>query len=225
MSWKLIRILCIPAFALFLTLKLYGWILGDAPQKNVTEQSSGEAAIGGKFVLVNQDSKIVADSDYRGKLMLVYFGFTNCPDVCPVDLALISNVMTGLEGDARHVQPVFITVDPKRDAPKVLKQFLGKFYPGIVGLTGSQVQIDEVVGKYRIFAKKVETAEATSGQGVDANKDVGAKTEDAGHHHHGGYMMEHSAYIYLMGRDGKYITHFSNKQDEAEIVAKIKGSL
>jgi len=223
MSWKLILKICIPAFALLLTFKIYIWLdqmLAKSPEQN-SVQSSGEAAIGGKFILVNQDGKMVADSDFRGKLMLVYFGFTSCPDTCPVDLALITNVMNQLQDEAKNVQPVFISVDPMNDVPQVLKKFLSNFYPGIVGLTGTQGQIAEIVGKYHIFAKKVETAQSTEHE----HHSEGEGNSEGGHEGHGGYTMDHSSYIYLMGKDGKYITHFNDKQDSAEIVAKIKASL
>ncbi len=199
-----LKFFVIPAIALVLTVNIYTFInknfSGDSkPQGQV--ESSGEALIGGSFSLFNQDGNIVKDTDFTGKLMLVYFGFTNCPDVCPTDMALITNTMNLLGKNASKIQPIFITVDPARDTPEQLKSFLANFYPGVIGLTGLPEQITDVVNKYRIYAKKVETTEV------------------------GKYLMDHSGYIYMMGKDGKYITHFNGKQTAEEIAEVIGKNL
>lgn len=205
MNWKTtLRYFVIPAIALVLTVKIYGWVnhllVKEDTQNNIVK-SSGEALIGGSFSLFDQDNKIIKDSDFKNKLMLVYFGFSYCPDVCPTDLALITNVMQQLGDNAKQVQPIFITIDPKRDTPEQLKKYLSNFDPAIIGLTGTPDQIAEITNKYRIFSKKIESKDMDN------------------------YLMDHSAYIYLMGRDGKYITHFNDKQDANEIAEKIKGRL
>jgi cytochrome oxidase Cu insertion factor (SCO1/SenC/PrrC family) len=227
MSWKLIRNLCIPAFALFLTFKIYVWFepyLNKAfTAKDST--SSGEASIGGKFILVNQDGKMVADSDFKGKLMLVYFGFTNCPDTCPLDLALITKLMEKLGDNAKNVQPIFITVDPARDTTGQLKQYLSNFYPGMIGLTGTKGQIADIIAKYHIFSKKSEVVQNADHEEESHQHEEEGHGDSHEHHEHGGYAMEHSSYIYLMGRDGKYLTHFNDKQDIEEIVQRINSAL
>ncbi len=204
MTWRTtLRYFFIPAIALVLTFKIYVWVSETlVKETNHGEvQSSGEVLIGGSFALTDQDGKIVKDSDFNGKPMLVYFGFSFCPDICPTDLALITNVMQQLGDDAKKIQPIFITIDPQRDTPVQLKKYLSNFYPGIIGLTGTAEQIADIVNKYHIYAKKIES------------KDISE------------YLMDHSAFIYLMGKDGKYITHFSDKQDAGEIAGKVRGSL
>lgn len=196
-----LRYFFIPAMALLLTFKIYVWVgnfFHKGEDANGIVKSSGEAMIGGSFTLFDQDGKIIKDSDFKDKLMLVYFGFSHCPDVCPTDLALITNVMKQLGDNSKNVQPIFITIDPKRDTPEQLKKYLSNFDAAITGLTGTPEQIADIINKYHIYATKVES------------KDVSE------------YLMDHSAYIYLMGKDGKYITHFNDKQDSGEIVEKIK---
>lgn len=194
------------------------------PSGQNSENIDGEAAIGGKFILVNQDGKMVADSDFKDRLMLVYFGFTSCPDTCPTDLALITNVMNQLGDDAKNIQPLFISVDPMHDVPQVMKAYLTNFYPGIIGLTGTQGQIAEIVAKYHIFAKKIDAPEGEKIAGHEAAHEQ--HDDEAAHdHQHSGYTMDHSSYIYLMGKDGKYITHFNDKQNAEAIIAKIKSIL
>jgi protein SCO1/2 len=198
-----IRYIAIVAIIILLAFKL-----SSAPSDKATPVSNssapvitGEANIGGAFTLVNQDKRTVKDSDLRGKYMLVYFGFTHCPDVCPTDMALISNVMENLGNDAKKIQPIFMSVDPERDTPAELKTYLSNFYPGFMGLTGTLAQMAAVANEYHIFYQKVKSEKLNE------------------------YLMDHSAFIYLMGKDGKYITHFNGKQSSDEIAAKIKESL
>lgn len=200
MNWNTtLRFFIIPALALVITFKVYLWLNDTFGKKNTDQstQSSGEALIGGSFTLVNQDGKETSDKDLQGKFALVYFGFSHCPDVCPTDLALITNTMQQLGENAQKIQPVFITVDPERDTAEELKTYLGNFYPGFIGLTGTKEQIAEAVNKYRIYAKKIESENV------------------------GEYLMDHSAFIYLMDKDGKYITHFNGKESAEDIAAKI----
>ncbi|MEA2907489.1 MAG: hypothetical protein QOI12_4876 [Alphaproteobacteria bacterium] len=141
--------------------------------------------IGGPFSLIDQSGARRTDADFRGKLMLVYFGFTYCPDVCPTDLLQISLAVDQLGQAGEMVQPVFITVDPERDTPEHLKQYLPLLHPRFVGLTGDAVAIQEAAGAYRVYYKKVEWG----GDGSD-------------------YTVDHSAFIYLMGREGEYLGFF-----------------
>jgi protein SCO1/2 len=196
-----IRYLFVPAVALLITISLYNWIARNflEPQNGVT--STGEALIGGPFTLTNQDGKEISDSDFSDKLMLVYFGFTHCPSICPTDMAVLSEALKNLGDDAKKIQPVFITIDPERDTPEQIKKFLANFYPGFEGLTGTKEQIASVTAAYRVYSQK-----------VDAEK-------------LGEYLMDHSSFTYLMGRDGKYITHFTSQQSASEIVEGIKKNL
>jgi cytochrome oxidase Cu insertion factor (SCO1/SenC/PrrC family) len=197
------RYFFIPAIALVLTFKIYGWVnnLANKTAEEKIVESSGEALIGGSFSLTDQNGNIVADNDFKGKNMLVYFGFTYCPSICPTDLALITNVMQQLGDNAENIQPIFITIDPARDTPEQIKKYLSNFDSSIIGLTGTAEQIADIVNKYHIYARKVESENI------------------------GEYLMDHSSYIYLMGRDGKYITHFNSSQGAEEIVQKIGKAL
>ncbi len=147
-------------------------------------RSEGKALIGGPFSLVATDGKRVTDRDFRGKLMLVFFGYTHCPDVCPTEMQNVAEVMDKLGADAKQVAPIFISVDPARDTPQSLSAFVKNFSPRITGLTGS---VDEVAS-----AAKAYRAYFTKADGASAN-----------------YTVDHSAFVYLMDREGNYLTHFS----------------
>ena len=142
-------------------------------------------AIGGKFSLLNQDGKITTEQDFNGQFTLVFFGFTNCPDTCPTTLNTLSKTMELLKGDNRKVVPVFITVDPERDTPLVIKNYLSNFNPAIIGLTGSREEIRKIEDEYNIYSNKQER---------EAHND---------------YSFDHSAFIYLMDKQGKYLRHFT----------------
>lgn len=197
-----IRYLAIVAIIILLSFKLSSGPREAVPVSNSSATKvTGEAQIGGSFALTSQDGKEVKDSDFTGKYTLVYFGFTHCPDVCPTDMALISSVMQNLGDDAKKIQPIFMTIDPERDTPEQIKKYLDNFYPGIIGLTGTKEQMADVANKYHIFYQKVKSEQLNE------------------------YLMDHSAFIYLMGKDGKYVKHFNNKQSVDEITKSVKASL
>lgn len=149
--------------------------------------TSGVALIGGPFTLVDQNGKTRTDKDFRGKLMLVYFGYTFCPDVCPTELQTISDAIDDLGDKAAEVQPLFITVDPQRDTSSVMKDYVGHFNPRLIGLTGTPEQVAAAAKAYRVYFAK-------------------APSKDSGKND---YLMDHSSFVYLMSRDGKYLTHFT----------------
>ena len=151
----------------------YFWFSGSTP---------AGISVGGPFALVNGDGKPVTDKDYRGKYMLVYFGYTFCPDVCPTTLNTVAEAMDKLGPKADRVRPLFITVDPKRDSPAVVKQFAAAFGPRVEGLTGSAAQIATVAKAYRVYY-----AEHRTGPGPDD------------------YTMDHSSVLYLMSPDGRFL--------------------
>ena len=156
------------------------------------------AAIGGPFSLVNQAGERVTRDSYAGKYLLMFFGFTYCPDICPTELARITRVMELLPADvAARVQPLFVSVDPERDTPAVLKDYLSAFDSRIHGLTGTQAEVDAITKAYRIYAAKVP------GQG-------GAD-----------YVVDHSALVYLMRPDGGFATFFRTTDDAGVIAAKV----
>lgn len=150
----------------------------------VISDGQGEALIGGSFSLIDSDEKRRADTEFRGRHMLVFFGFTNCPDFCPTALYTISQAMERLGGKADRLVPIFITVDPERDTPRQLRNYTQNFDKRVVMLTGSEAEIAAVAKAYRIYYAKKPLEKP------------------------GDYTIDHSAYIYLMGRDGKFLTHF-----------------
>lgn len=159
--------------------------------------SAAGAALGGPFTLVRGDGKTVTDQTYRGKLLLVYFGYTTCPDVCPTTLNNIAQALIQLGNQADAVTPVFITVDPKRDTPQVIGRYVKSFDPRIVGLSGSDAQIAAIAKEYRVYYQPAP------GQGGD-------------------YLVDHSSFLYLMGRDGKFLKLMPGSMSGGEIADAIK---
>lgn len=165
-------------------------------------RSFGEALIGGPFSLTDQDGKRRSDADFRGRLMLVNFGYTHCPDICPLGLALMAEVLERLGPDAAKVQPIFITVDPARDTAPVLKDYIAHFSDRIVGLTGTKEEIAAAAKAYRVYYK-VHGDPATNPN----------------------YPVDHSGFIYLMNRDGKFISHFMHDTPPDRVAETIRKSL
>lgn len=140
----------------------------------------GRGSVGGPFTLTDQTGKARSDSEFRGKLMIVYFGYTYCPDVCPTDLMAITQALDALGRAAEGVQPVFITIDPERDT-KLLADYVSSFHHSLVGLTGTPDEIRKVANAYKAFYVKVPGERS------------------------GEYAIDHAGVIYLMGRDGEYL--------------------
>jgi len=163
-----------------------------------TAMLSGAALFGGPFTLVDQDGKTRTDADFRGRYLLVYFGYTFCPDLCPTELQTISAALDRLGDKAAKVQPLFITIDPERDTAPVLKEYVGHFRPGLVGLTGSAREIAAAAKAYRVYYAKVPAA--------DGGDD---------------YLMDHSGFVFLMGPDGRYLTHFTPQTTAKELAQAI----
>jgi cytochrome oxidase Cu insertion factor (SCO1/SenC/PrrC family) len=159
-------------------------------------QKKNEALIGGEFTLIDQNARNFSSKQLRGKYFLLYFGFTNCPNICPTDIAIISAAMDTLKSD--KVVPVFITIDPKRDTPERLQQFFTGFNKNFIALTGSPEVLKDVQFNYKIYSQEVKVSDRA------------------------GYVFEHSSYTYLMGKKGEFITHFPHNSDPAELVRGIE---
>jgi cytochrome oxidase Cu insertion factor (SCO1/SenC/PrrC family) len=161
------------------------------------------ATIGGAFQLTDQDGKTVTDTDFAGRYRLMYFGYTSCPDICPLDLKKMTEALKLLDpAQAAKIAPIFISIDPERDTPKVLKSYVAAFSPRLTGLTGTVRQVQEVENGYKVYAAK--TTSATSSD----------------------YQMNHSAYIYLMGPNGAFIDVTDpSDQKPAAIAAWLKAKL
>jgi protein SCO1 len=155
------------------------------------------AAIGGPFQLVDQNGKPFSDKDMKGKPYLVFFGFTHCPDICPTTLFEMSQLMRKLGPDADRAGALFISVDPGRDTPAVLKDYLASFDPHLRGLTGDQVAVDQAIKDYRVYAKKVPL------QGGD-------------------YTMDHTAIVYLMDKDGQFVAPFDLQRSADTEAAELR---
>jgi len=184
------------------------WLYFDfkkAQQLAATQQqkSIGEAAIGGPFNLVTHEGLPISDLKFRGKYMLIYFGFTYCPDICPAELKKLAAVMDKLaqKGLTKNVVAIFITIDPWRDTVAQTRAYVKEFYPDMVGLTGTPNQIIKLAKSYRVYVNKA---------GSD---------ED--------YLVDHSIILYLVGLDGKFISFYGKTKDENdvfnEVVKEIEG--
>lgn len=179
-----------------------------SPGAGGNEQAAGNAQgplagarIGGPFTLTNQDGQRVTDKDFAGKYRIVYFGYSYCPDVCPVDLQLLMQGLRLFERQdaaaAAKVQPIFITVDPARDTPEVLKTYVAAFHPRLVGLTGSEQEIAAAAKVYAVYYRKAENAGASE------------------------YLMDHSRQTYLMGPDGKPIALLPQDETPQAVAAEL----
>ena len=160
------------------------------------------AAIGGPFTLTNQDGRRVTERDFEGKYRLIYFGFTHCPDVCPTDLAVIGQALRRFEKSdparAARVAPIFVSVDPERDTPAVLKEYVAAFHPRLVGLTGTPKQVAEMVKRYGAYGARGDSAPG------------------------GGYNVDHSRLAELIGPDGEPIALLPDEKGAEAVAAELQ---
>ncbi len=150
----------------------------------MNELMSGKAVVGAPFTLTNQHGKRVSLADFRGKVVLLYFGFTFCPDVCPTDMLAIAQTITALGRRGDQVQPLFITLDPERDTRELLRGYVAAFHPRMIALTGSEDEIRRVATAYKVFYEKVTPPHSTT------------------------YFIEHAAFTFLLDRNGNYVSFF-----------------
>jgi protein SCO1/2 len=158
------------------------------------------ASVGGPFHLVDQDGRAVTDRTYRGRPLLMYFGYTSCPDVCPVDVARMASIARAVRSETGiDVTPVFVTVDPERDTAPRMKAYVRAFSADAVGLTGTPAQIAAVTDAYHVYFRKVP---------LD-----------------GGYLVDHSTVLYLIGPDGRFLDHYGRKLPEQEVATRVAQTL
>ncbi len=155
------------------------------------------SAIGGPFQLVDQNGAVVTQDDLKGKPSLIFFGFTHCPDVCPTALFDMTQVYKSLGRDGDRVSAFFVTVDPERDTPEILKEYLSSFDPHLRGLTGDPAAVAAMEKAYRVYSKKVP---------LDG----------------GGYTMDHTALVYLMDKEGRFVAPFNMKRKPEDAAAELK---
>lgn len=178
-----------------------GVILAVLVGQPSTESRTNSAPIGGSFELTDHHAKRVTDKDFLGQFMLVYFGYTYCPDVCPTGLQTISDALDLLEaGQVQKITPVMITVDPARDTPEQLRQYVENFHEKLVGLTGSDTEIAAVAKIFRAEYAKFETGEP----GDDS------------------YVMDHTPIFYLIGPDGRYVTRYPYAIESEELARRLR---
>ncbi|KAI9204276.1 thioredoxin-like protein [Polychytrium aggregatum] len=194
-------------------LGLFGWFhyeklkVEERRQKS-KNQSVGKPLVGGPFSLVDHEGNPVTDMDYRGKYMLLYFGYTFCPDVCPEELEKMAAIVDLFDKKENHVPyeivPIFISCDPKRDSVQSIREYIREFHPKFVGLTGTYNQIRKVAKAYRLYFSAPPKA-------VDDDE-----TD---------YLVDHSIFFYLVDPSGRYQAHFGKQETAESVVAKIKDAI
>lgn len=179
----------------FIAFILAGLVLGGyaallmsaGPRSGARVETTGKALIGGPFELVSHEGRRVSDEDFRGRMMLLFFGFTHCPDICPTELQTIAAALEKLGPDAEKVVPIFVSVDPERDTVEKISSYVKAFDERIVGLTGTPQEVEKAAKAYRVYYRKAKLSETAS----DAE-----------------YTIDHSAFTYLMDGKGQYVRHF-----------------
>jgi cytochrome oxidase Cu insertion factor (SCO1/SenC/PrrC family) len=185
-----------------------------AHEANV-EEAPAPAENRGPFSLTDHTGRAVTDRDFVGHFILVYFGYTHCPDVCPVDLQVMSDAVDLLGADGEEVQPIFITTDPARDTVAVLAGYVGDFHPHLIGLTGDAAQVASATDTYHVRTMKLYPMSFDDEEGDEDEKASG----DEGNSR---YLIDHSASIYLIGPDGAGLSRFPNGILPEQIVADVK---
>ena len=183
-------------------LSMYILLTTDLSDKPISGRGGADqqAQVGGDFTLTDQDGEIFSSDRMKGKLSLVYFGFTFCPDICPTSLQKLTNILTTLDKYQIDVLPIFITIDPARDTSALLKEYLGHFHPKFIGLTGTEEEIKKVADLYKVFYAIAESHDKEDGK----------------------YMLDHSSFVYLMDKNGKYMKHFYMNSTLEEIIDYIR---
>ena len=171
----------------------------SAPIAGDDSNQALQTAIGGPFTLVDQNGQTVTQDNYKDSYKLIFFGFTYCPAICPTELEKVKKVLDGLGPTADKIQPILISVDPARDTPERLKEYVTQFHPRQIGLTGTQEQIDAATQSFRIYASKVENE------------------------HMEGYMFDHSAFLYLMSPENTLVSVYPSSETAENIITDIKG--
>jgi cytochrome oxidase Cu insertion factor (SCO1/SenC/PrrC family) len=165
-------------------------------------RSVGTPDVGGPFTMVDHSGQTVSEKTYLGKPMLLFFGFTYCPDVCPTELQVMAAALESMGDAGSEIQPIFVSIDPARDTPEVMKAYVENFGPRFIGLTGTAEQVGIMARAYKVFFEK-QPNEAAPDQ----------------------YLMDHSSTIYLMGADGKFLKHFSYTTDAAKLADGLRAAL
>ncbi|VAV86706.1 Cytochrome oxidase biogenesis protein Sco1/SenC/PrrC, thiol-disulfide reductase involved in Cu(I) insertion into CoxII Cu(A) center [hydrothermal vent metagenome] len=195
-------IILLAVLAVIFAIALWNVIPESKRGNSVTAAQNTKALIGGPFSLIDHHGKKVSNEDYRGKYMLIYFGYTFCPDVCPMELQIMATALDQLpKKTLAEITPLFITLDPERDTVEVMAQYAPAFHSKLIGLTGSMEQIKAVKKAYRVYGAREK---------LDEGADPGS------------YLVSHTSYIYLMDRNGEYVTHFKSRTDPDEMAKRLE---
>jgi protein SCO1/2 len=187
-----------PAIVVLGTALLLAFYLpGMRPSPSSVSTVSGAPSIGGAFTLVDQRGQTVTDQNLKGKYSLIYFGFTNCPDICPLSLSVMTQALDIAGPMAEDVTPVFVTVDPERDTVQMMADYTANFHPRMVALTGTLGQVRAAAQAWRVYFKKSDEAAPS-------------------------YTMDHSGYVYLMDRELNYVTHFKSDVTAEQMAARLR---
>lgn len=183
---------------LFITIVLAAGlaVLGGLALRNLADSGGqGVAAIGGPFAMTGQDGRTITDADLKGHPTLIFFGYTHCPDFCPTTLTQISSVFKEMGSD-KKIEALFVTIDPQRDTPETMKTYLESFDPRIIGLTGNEAQTRAVAKAYKVFFKKEGPA-------------------------NGDYTMDHTGVVYLMDKNGRFVSAFNLDQPAKQAAGEL----
>ena len=197
-AYTLIFALAVGWAALWLRPDLYDRLVNGVSQSTQGISLAGGISVGGPFTLVDTNGREVTDQTFRGKWMLIYFGYTFCPDVCPTELQTMATAMDSLGPLADKVTPIFITVDPDRDTVAALAEYVKLFDTRLIGLTGSEAQVSAATRAYRVYYAKAASKDNSS------------------------YLMDHSSFLYLMGPDGTFRALFRQGIAPEELAAAIR---
>jgi protein SCO1/2 len=190
------RALLIGGIVLAAATTMSSLVLMLAPPAAI-ETMTKPSAVGGPFRLVDQNGTLVTEADLKGRPSLLFFGFTHCPDICPTALFEVTQVLEQLGPDAARIGVYFVTVDPERDTPALLKTYLQSFHPTIRGLSGDAAATEQIVRAYRVYARKVPLEK-------------------------GGYTMDHTAVVYLMDRNGAFVAPFNLKREPSAAASDLR---
>lgn len=179
---------------------LFNRIANHKSSRNSGSGRNQQALIGGEFHLIDQKKRKRSNHDFKNKHLLVYFGYSYCPDICPTALSNISAALEKLGSKSKKIQPLFISVDPSRDTPENLNDYMENFHPSFIALTGTKEQVDQAKKAYRVYSANVDT-------------EASQTTE---------YLIDHSSIVYFMSPKGRFITHFNHETDPDEMAKSLR---
>lgn len=195
------RIALIVSAVFFVSLVAFSFLQSERPApSNEGQTYQGQASVGGPFTMLDHNGNTVTESSFGGRKLLIYFGFTFCPDICPTELQALTEMLDMLSAEERaQIQPLFVTVDPERDTPEKMKEYLSNFHGDFIGLTGSPEQVAAALKGWRIYWQRVDDPSTQ-----------------------GGFTYDHSALTYVMDENNTYLAHFSFGTEPDAMAEKLR---